>query len=83
MKINTPAELSSFLKQKRKKSKCSQGDVSAKIGLQQQTISAFERNATQAKIETLFKIVNELGLGLYLEDNTQALAEKVQWDEEW
>jgi HTH-type transcriptional regulator/antitoxin HipB len=84
MKINTPEELSGFLKQKRKKDLYSQTDVSAKTGVQQQTVSAFERNSNQAKIETLFRLVNALGLELHLEDkNAPAADQSDQWQEEW
>ncbi|MFT4926694.1 MAG: transcriptional regulator with XRE-family HTH domain [Phenylobacterium sp.] len=89
MKINNPNELSIFLKGRRKQSKRSQSDVAVNTGVQQQTISAFERQSSQAKIDTLFRIVNELGLEFHLEDKGSALrngggdGKNNDWQEEW
>ena len=82
MKINNPQELSGFLKQHRKLKKRSQHDVAAKVGLQQQTISSFERQSNQAKLETLFSIVHELGLEFHLQDGENLKPTK-PWQEEW
>ncbi len=83
MKINNPLELSNFLKHQRKENKRSQVDVAAKIGIQQQTISSFERNSTQAKIDTLFRILNELDLEFQLNDKSSVDRSKTEWTEEW
>ena len=80
--INNPNELSIFLKDRRKKSKRSQGNVAANVGLQQQTISGFERQSSQAKIDTLFRILNELDLEFHLDDKGGA-ARVDDWKEEW
>ncbi len=88
MKINNPDELSLFLKHKRTKNRRSQADVSSKIGLQQQTISAIENNSNKSKIETLFKIINELGLEFHLIEKPipgqkNSKKGKECWHEEW
>lgn len=83
MKINNPKELSYFLKHQRKKDKRSQQDVSSKIGVQQQTISAIERNSNQAKIETLFRIISELDLELHLNEKNSPMSAENDWLEEW
>ncbi len=88
MKINNPDELSTLLKYQRTKNKRSQSDVSSKIGLQQQTISAIENNSNQSKIETLFKIINELGLEFHLSEKRipgqKSSSKNIDgWQEEW
>ena len=83
MKINNPKELSYFLKHQRRKSKRSQEDVSSKIGVQQQTISAIERNSNHAKIDTLFRIISQLDLELHLNEKYPARTDESDWNEEW
>jgi len=83
MKINNTEELSYFLKHQRTKNKRSQANVSTRIGVQQQTISSFERNSAQARIETLFKIINELGLEFHLTEKSISENSKSDWHEEW
>lgn len=83
MKINNPRELSNFLKYQRKKVKRTQDDVSSKIGIQQQTISAIERNSTQTKLETLFRVISELDLELHLTERKSSLKSVNDWHEEW
>ena len=83
MKINNTDELSNFLKYQRKNNQRSQADVSSKIGVQQQTISSFERNSSQSKVVTLFKIINELGLELHLENKHLMTKDNNDWLEEW
>ena len=56
--------------------------MATKVGLQQQTISSFERQSGQAKIESLFSIVHELGLEFHLQDGENLKPAK-PWQEEW
>jgi len=88
MKINNPDELSIFLKYQRTKNKLSQANVSSKVGIQQQTISAIEINSNKSKIETLFKIINGLGLEFHLNEKIipgqkNFAKDKENWQEEW
>ena len=83
MKINNPKELSNFLKHQRKKGKRSQDDVSSKIGVQQQTISAIERYSNETKIGTLFRVISELDLELHLNEKHSPMIEENEWNEEW
>lgn len=83
MKINNTNELSSFLKYQRKSNQRSQVNVASKIGVQQQTISAFERNSNHSKIETLFKILNELNLEFHIENKPLPTNNHKKNDDDW
>ncbi|MCL1077056.1 helix-turn-helix domain-containing protein [Parashewanella spongiae] len=83
MKLNSPAELSSFLKAQRKQLKRSQADVCEKIGLHQPSLSSFEKQSDQSKIETLFRIAHELGLEVHLQTQHETVPDARQWTEEW
>jgi transcriptional regulator with XRE-family HTH domain len=83
MKINNAAELSNFVKSQRKKNLRSQVDVSAKVGIQQPTLSAFEKSSHHSRVETLLKIVYELGLEFHLVEKDEHLPGADDWQEEW
>ena len=83
MKINNADELSRFVRDQRKRQSRTQGDVSTNIGIQQQTVSAFERNAQNSKIDTLFRLINEIGLELHLTPAAEDDQSAATWSEEW
>lgn len=83
MKINTANELSLFLKNERKQQHRTQSDVSSNIGIKQPTLSAFEQQSSLSRIETLFKIVHELGLELHLSKPQSSINDKDKWAQEW
>ena len=82
MKINTANDLSLLIKSERKKQHRTQADVSSNIGIKQPTLSAFEKQSAQSRIETLFKIVHELGLELHLSSSKDIVSDN-EWTEEW
>jgi len=83
LKINTASELSLFLKNERKQQQRTQAEVSSNIGIKQPTLSAFEKQSAQSRIDTLFKIVHELGLELHLSSNNDVDKDNPEWTEEW
>jgi HTH-type transcriptional regulator/antitoxin HipB len=42
--------------------------VAKAVGIKQNTVSKMEMNAGTTKVETLFKVVNSLGLELHIKD---------------
>ena len=84
MKLNNSQELADFIQQQRKKQSRTQTDVAKHIGLKQKTISAMENSAGTSRIDTLFKIANELGLSVELVSRTDTENNKNSgWDQEW
>lgn len=83
MKINTANELSIFVKNERKQQQRTQSDVSSNIGMKQPTLSAFEKQSSQARVETLFKIIHELGLELHLSKVQGEDKADTKWTQEW
>lgn len=82
MKVNTANDLSLMIKSERKKQHRSQEDVSSSIGIKQPTLSTFEKQSANSRIETLFKIVHELGLELHLSSKKDFVKDG-EWTEEW
>ncbi|MDN3652319.1 helix-turn-helix domain-containing protein [Thalassotalea ponticola] len=86
MKLNNSKELADYIKMQRKKLQRTQTDVAQHVGLKQKTISAIENSAGTSRIDTLFKVANELGLSVELkpkQENTGDGAQNSSWDQEW
>lgn len=81
MKINNCHELSLFLKNNRKLSKKTQGQLGEAAQIQQQSISAFEKHCDHSRIDTLYRLINALDLELHLIPKGAPLAS--EWKEEW
>ena len=80
-KITTTKALGIMLRDYRKKESITQTDL-AKLagGIKQSTVSNFENNPTTARIDTLFKLVNALGLEMHL---VEKKAQLPLGDDEW
>ena len=87
MKVTNSTQLSAYLKDIRQTRKLSQGKVACKVGIRQDTVSSFERNADATKLETLFKILSALELELVIQPRNAppGVAEENGggWKEEW
>lgn len=87
MKVTSSTQLSSYLKDIRQTRKLSQEKVACKVGIRQDTVSSFERNADATKLETLFKILSALELELVIQprNSPPGVAEENGggWKEEW
>ena len=87
MKVTNSTHLSAYLKDIRQTRKLSQEKVACKVGIRQDTVSSFERNADATKLETLFKILSALELELVIQprNSPPGVAEENGggWKEEW
>ena len=87
MKVTNSTQLSAYLKDIRQTRKLSQEKVACKVGIRQDTVSSFERNADATKLETLFKILSALELELVIQprNSPPGVAEENggSWKEEW
>lgn len=87
MKVTNSTQLSAYLKDIRQTRKLSQEKVACKVGIRQDTVSSFERNADATKLETLFKILSALELELVIQPRNlpPGVAEENGggWKEEW
>ena len=87
MKVTNSKQLSAYLKDIRQTRKLSQEKVACKVGIRQDTVSSFERNADATKLETLFKILSALELELVIQprNSPPGVAEENGggWKEEW
>lgn len=88
MKITRPEQLSTYIREQRKKAGMTQKEVSELVGIRIATISDFENKPESSKLETFFKILAALNLQLEVisrnassdghhDDNTK------RWDEGW
>lgn len=69
--VNTPTQLKPILVGYRKLRGMSQKDMAEKLNVTQQAYQALESNPKAATIERLMKVLNVLGVKLYLSDNDQ------------
>lgn len=83
MLIPSPKEFALMVIEQRKKLKLSQADVGKRVGLKQQTISAFENKPASTKLDTLFHILSAVHLDVMLLPKNESLSAKKQWKEEW
>ncbi|PML85190.1 helix-turn-helix domain-containing protein [Vibrio breoganii] len=66
MYVNSPKALASFVREQRKIQRVSQGEAAAKVGMRQATVSEFENKPDTTSIETVFKLLNSLGLEVHI-----------------
>lgn len=83
MLINSPHELASFIANRRKRLKMSQAQAGERVGLKQQTISAFEIRPDSAQIDTLFRILSALNLDIQLFAKDAPSPTQLNWKEGW
>ena len=74
--------LAGIIKERRRDKALSQLDVGRLVGVRQATISKLENNPGSTKLETLFRVMSVLGVGLYVKDKF-ALEKNIEWKEEW
>jgi HTH-type transcriptional regulator / antitoxin HipB len=88
MNITRPEQLSTYIKERRKKAGMTQKQVSDRVGIRIATISDFENKPESCKLETFFKILAALDLQLDITPRgkrSQSLLhnEPGQWNEGW
>jgi HTH-type transcriptional regulator / antitoxin HipB len=82
LRITTANMLAHAIRDERKKRKLSQQALAEQAAIKQSTISAFENNPDGTKLETLFKLLSEMGLELHLAERDQP-SNNVGWEQEW
>mgnify|MGYP000232598118 FL=1 len=75
--VNTPAQLKPILVGYRKLKGLSQKEMAAKLNVSQQAYQVLESNPQSVTLERLMKVLNILGVKLYLSDNELRTSPKV------
>ncbi|RUO24333.1 transcriptional regulator [Aliidiomarina minuta] len=87
MNITRPEQLSTFIKEQRKKAGMTQKQVSQLVGIRVATISDFENKPESCKLETFFKILAALNLQLDVTSRNKDVSHKPDntksWNEGW
>lgn len=87
MNITRPEQLSTYIKEQRKKSGMTQQQVSQLVGIRVATISDFENKPESCKLETFFKILAALNLQLDVTSRNKSSDNKADdsgsWNEGW
>jgi HTH-type transcriptional regulator / antitoxin HipB len=80
MLVTSPHQLAITVRDQRKQMQMSQTDVADRVGLRQETISAFENKADRTKLDTLFRILAALNLEIHVVPRGTKVS---GWDKEW
>ncbi|RUO76335.1 type II toxin-antitoxin system antitoxin HipB [Pseudidiomarina taiwanensis] len=84
MNITRPQQLSTFIKEHRKKHGITQAEIAKLVGIRVATISDFENKPESCKLETFFKILAALNLQIGVTTRDHASNDQQnQWTEEW
>ena len=81
-RIDSAKMLVGVLKESRRNKGLSQGDVGRLVGLRQATISKLETDPGGTRLETLFRVISALGIGLCAVDKNVPGSSR-EWKEEW
>jgi HTH-type transcriptional regulator/antitoxin HipB len=65
--VRTPEQLPILLKAFRKQAGLTQGQLAARLGITQQTVSALERNADKVSADRLLQLLGILGVEMVLQ----------------
>lgn len=80
MRVNSLKELSVLMQNQRLEKSYSQNQVADLASVRQATVSSFESNPANAKLETLFKLLSALDLELDVRPKGQANSDvKLDW----
>lgn len=82
MLIHSPNDLAKMISSQRKRTKLSQADAGAKVGLKQTTLSHFEKNPENSQINTLFRILSALDLEIHINPKPKNKISNL-WKEKW
>ena len=74
--VRTPDQLPALLKAFRKQAGLTQGQLAARLGITQQTLSALERNANKVSADRLLQLLGLLGVDLVLQSRGHAIDRK-------
>ncbi len=78
--IYNAKQLANYLKLVRTQNNWSQAEVAKRIGVKQSTLSNFENDPERCQIQTVFKILQALGLTMNIMPNTpQHTSQNEDW----
>ena len=78
--IYNAKQLANYLKLVRTQNNWSQAEVAKRIGVKQSTLSNFENDPERCQIQTVFKILQALGLTMHIVPNTpQHTSQNEDW----
>jgi HTH-type transcriptional regulator/antitoxin HipB len=80
MVVTTANQLAVTVREHRKIDRLSQAKVADRVGLRQETISAFENQPDRTKLDTLFRILSALNLEIHVVPRG---TKSSSWDREW
>ena len=83
MRLNTPQILAAVIRDQRKAQQLTQKETADRVGIKQTTVSGFENNPDQCKVETLFKLLSALYLEFHITRKGQSSDKNQEWDQEW
>ncbi|MES9858718.1 MAG: helix-turn-helix domain-containing protein [Sedimenticola sp.] len=84
MLIVSPDDLGSYCREQRKLDNVTQEKLAEAINMRQGTISSLETNPSSAKVDTLFRVLAELGLEMHLVPKSRAPdSNSDRWTERW
>lgn len=83
MLIISPKVLAMMVTNQRKQLKLSQAEIAKRIGLRQQTISDFENNPANTRLDTLFRILSAVNLDLSLSAKDSSTTGEATSNEGW
>lgn len=77
--INSPEMLGNYIKSNRKEKGLTQKELSKIVGIDQTSVSNAEIKTIGTRVDTLFRILSALNVGLILTDKTDNQATQVDW----
>ena len=80
--VHAAEQLPALLKAFRKAAGLTQGEVAARLGVTQQTLSALERNAQKVSAERLLHLLGILGVDMVLQEKPASSGNESQPTEE-
>ena len=83
MPLLTPSQLAQHLRMHRKEMGKTQAQISDETGIRQDTISRFEVKPDNARLETLYRLLNALDLELHIKPKGTKDHDKQGWSEPW
>ena len=71
MLLVSPRDLGAFLRDVRKKQGLTQTELGRRVGLDQKKISLLENGNPNCRIDSLFRLLSALGVGLVIQPKTE------------
>ncbi|MES9855689.1 MAG: helix-turn-helix domain-containing protein [Sedimenticola sp.] len=84
MLIVSSDDLGSYCREQRKRGDVTQEELAEAVNMRQGTISSLENNPSSAKVDTLFRVLAELGLEMHLVPKSRSPnSNSDMWTERW